>query len=429
MKNKIITSIIAMLLIVSFSITMTSCGKTNESGSFEDVEISDDSGSSEDDKNTFTELDVPFGYSTKKVNIGMAYSTIKIPRTYEILVRNARNVEIQAPEDDTNLHGATMHLLYNFASYNFTVSPDGTGEESPYEESSEYFFDKFAWELPAMTYHVNGRNYTLREQELADKTILGASFTKNDEDVTCTIASGVDLLSSSLDHGPEGCSQITYYFRWNGIASCLSTVVAKDDVEAARRIMEYIISSTKYLPSKVGTEKVFELKNCTVRLPEYMEIDSTSASNIAVVPLNRTSNDAAGIAVGVFSVDTRKTDKITVETMNSSYGEQMAKALSPSGNNYRYYSSTEEVNASPKSISGKPAKHYESIVTCDGGGTTESNPLAGSFLGDPATCQFETLVINDGDTQRALCVWYILPQKDTAQKILRTAANTLTYEK
>ena len=423
---------IALLLIIvaallCASLFLTSCSSNDDKGKINDVEIEDQEDTTKAD-NPFTEMDVPYGYDTKTVQSGMAYATMQIPSGYTETLDSARHLIFTAPDTDPHVHGASFHLLYAFSSYGYSLTNEESGDGSvDSSESADTYADKFEWELPSLSYTVEGARYTLREQALSDATTNGAKFSKDKSAVTCTVADNLDVVTKSGDFVSEGLSQVTYYFKWQKIPCCLTTLVKTDDVKAAKSIMSYIISSTKYKATNLDSRKTYKLKDCALTLPDGME-ENENASNMLYFPVDRVSDSAAGIVVGTFAINTKKTDALTEDTMNSTYGATIASNLSLGGGNYSYYASTSKTNTSPTSLAGKTAKHYTTQVTLDGQGGDEDNALAGTFYGDPANYCFDTLVIKNGNTQRVLCVWYQKIQEKTAKNILSIAANSISFE-
>lgn len=418
-----------LLALICCTTMLSSCKKKDESGKINKVEVSSEKNNDIEKKNTFTELDIPYDYAVKSVQSGMAYSTMKVPKSYDVVADNARHFSFSAPIDDTHVHGATFHLLYDFSSYGFGLDGDGSSKDkSDSSTAADTYVDKFSWELPSLTYTVDGESYNLRSQELGDSIVNGADFTTSKNDVTCTVANDIDLLTSTMDYGPENYSQVTYYYNWQDIPCCMSAVVRNDDVSAAKKIMEYMISSSKYQASHFDTRKTYKLRDCTLSLPNGLEEPKNSSSNILYFPVDRTKDAMAGITVGVFAIDTKETDALSEKTMNSTYGNMIGENLSPGGGSYSYYVSTEKVSSSPSTMAGKKANHYTSIVSMDGQGGNENNALAGTFYGDPANCCIDTLVIKDGTTQHILSVWYQSVQKKSAMNILSIAASSIDFE-
>lgn len=418
MKRYISVALVLLIALSTLALTGCKSGENKEMGKIETVEIDENEGADTDFMNAFTCLDAPFGYTMQSVKNGMAYMKFNVPSSFDVYVHSARHLEIHAPEKDARLHGATFHMVYGYASYGLTLMEDDT------PDSASSFVEQFQWELPSFTYNIYGVPYTLREQELADETVNVTDFCDEEDAVTYTVANNVSLLTSTLDPGPDGASQITYYFRWLGIPCCMSTVVATEDVENTKKVMSYIVSSCTYLPSRVDTEQTYKLSGSTLTLPAGM----MESENVLVTPLDKTSNASAGIAVGVFHVNAKETEKITEESMNSSYALQMAKSLVPGSGAYNVLVDTSKTDESPNTMQGKPAAHYSTLVTLIGSGGDDNNPLAGTFYGDPSQLLMDTLVISDGDTQHALSIAYMYVQETTAMNILNKALYSIQFD-
>lgn len=424
-KNRILL-LVCLLCLITCMFFLVSCGRKSNNGKINYVEIEKAPATEATEKNEFTEMDIPFNYSVKTLTNGMSYQNFKVPKSFTSRVSSARHRILEVPEDDKHIPGATLHMLYNYSGYGFCMG-ESKKEEDSEEKSASNYVDLFSWELPNFSYNFNGDSYTLRKQDLGDEIVSGADFTKKSNSVCCTVANDVDLLSTSKDVGPEGASQITYYYKWQNIPCCISTVVPENEVKAAKKIMQYIISSSTYASTKFDSRETYKLQESTLSLPTGFKT-SKDADNILYYPETNTKNAMSGITVGEFYIDTNKTAKLTSKNMDSSYSAKMAQILSQCGGSYSFVTHSDLVKEEPSTLGGKKAAHYQTMVTMDGGSGTEDSPYAGSFYGEPAICYFDTLVSEVDGTQRILCVFYQEVQRDVAKNILSIAAKSVSYD-
>lgn len=408
--------IIFCFILCTATLSGCSFSKDNERGTIKKVNISTEDDSDVKAKNIFTRREIPFGYTKQTISNGLAYMKFNAPSGYDVLIDSARHIELDVPDKDSRLHGATMHMLYDYSDYNFSLN----GDDTPAEASS--YINNFEWELPSMKYNIEGTSYSLRKQALPDEQVNVTNLSKEKNVVTCTVAKDVDLLASTYDPGPSGYSQVTYYYRWQKIPCCISTVVRTDDIDNAKKIIEYIISSITYLPSRIETSETYKVSGSTLTVVEGM----VASNNKLVVPIDRTTNASAGIVVGLFDIKTNETAKLTEKTMNTTYAAQMAKSLALSSD-YSILAETTSTSDSPNTMAGKKAQHYITNVTFVGESGSENNPLAGTFYGDPCLMTMETLAITENNKQHILCVMYYDVQRQTAKKILSMAAHSVQF--
>lgn len=421
---------IALLLVCGTAVISYASYKvvtaTSSKGDINDVEISDEK-SSNDDRTVFTKLDAPFSYEFTTLKSGMTFSKMDIPASYEATVNNARHITLQVPDDDKHLSGATFQILYNFATVGSTINLDYEGEDTTATDPHG-FHDLFAWELPYLTYKIGGQDYTLRTQELPDEAISGYKFTRTDN-VYCEVCNNVKAKNYAGQYNAKNYSQVTYYYTLDKIPAVISTVVPRERVNDAKTLMEYMISSTTYMPSKINSKKSYDLKNCTVTLPDEMTLAKGSDNNVLYVAQDKTFNGTAGMAVGTFTVDTTETDAVTTDTMDSVYAPQIASqiAFNASGTHEITTSQTSVVEGSGIMLGGKKTKHYQNSMSMVTPYAGIESPYAGTFLGDPAIYYMDTLVAKDGDKQRILAVYYAPTQYKDAQKILKMAAASIEF--
>ena len=423
------------MLLLSTVTSMASCGipsNKNDEGTIKDVEIAEEK-SEYDEKNIFHKLEIPFGYRTKNFNSGIAHLKMEIPSSYSVNVENARHIIIQAPSDDKNVGDATFHLIHSPSHANQNLS---SGAAMPGQDAHAYV-DYFKHELPRFFYSVNGVNYTLREQEIPDEAISGYEFANKDTSkVFSTQADNVvTLLVATNDAGTNEFSQLTYYFDWDGVPSAISTLIPKDKVENARKVIEFIISSSKYLVSKYDNTNTYKLANCTLSLPNSMVVDKRSNNNIARIPVTVTDNATAGITIGSFTIDLNKTEKLTKETMDEKFGMELAGKLSPDWELVPFTTNTEKAESN-LSLSGRNTDHYFNTVTYNskyvanklGEFTYGSSPFNGTFYGDSSITVMQVLTTVDNDKQYVLAILCTPTQFKEANKILQDAANSISFK-
>lgn len=380
----------------------------------------------------FKEKKVPFGYSVKTVTNGMAYQAFKIPSSFKCSIPNARHIIIDAPGDDIYVSGATFHLLYNYTSYGMLTNDPGDGDDSSSEEdTADNYADLFKSELPYLTYYVDEKKYMIGHYDLSDEMVIGSDFSKK-RDVASMVCNDVDLWTSGYGNmGPEGKSEVIYFFKWQGIPCSLSTIVDKSQVKNAKKVMEYMISSSKLKGTRFDTRKTYKLKNATVSLPEGFESDEDYA-NVLNYPYENTKTAMSGISIGEFYIDTKKSEKLTLSSMDDSatYSTALAKNLFVGESGYSFSPSTRKNDDLPKTMGGKKATGYTTFFTLDtpNNGSSGDNIRAGSFYGDPTTCCMDTLVIQDGNTQKILSIFYQPVQEKVAQNILLMASKSISFD-
>ena len=423
------------MLLISTATYMTSCGLSSDKkdeGKIEDIEITEEK-SEYDEKNIYHKLEVPFGYRTKRLNSGAAHLKMEIPSSYSVNVENARHIIIQAPQEDKNVGDATFHLIHSLSHANQRLS---SGEPMPGMDAHAYV-DYFKHELPRFFYSVNGVNYTLREQELPDEAISGYDFADKDSSkVFSTQADNVvTLFVDTNDVGSDEFTQLTYYFLWDEVPSAISTLVPKDKVENARKVIEFIISSSKYLVSKADNTNTYKLANCTLSLPDRMVVDKRSNNNIARIPVTVTDNATAGITIGSFTIDLNKTEKLTEETMNEKFGMEIAGKLSPDWELIPFTAGTQKIESN-LSLGGRSTEHYFNTVTYNskyvadklGEFTYGSSPFNGTFYGNSSVTVMHVLTTVEDDKQYVLALLFKPTQFEEADKILHDAANSISFK-
>ena len=411
MIKRAFSAVLILLLICGL---MGSCGQRAEDGEIEDVEIAEPSYDTEA-ADKFIKAESPHDYEYTSFAIKKAHMRFDVPTTWTVSFVNARYVTIQTPKNDTFLPDTTISILC------------GYGEDIAENEMTQYtlndraykFSDFFSFELAGLTTYTDGIPRHLRSYTAEDEIRNGLAIVDEDHksDAATLIANDVVLVDKTNKYYIDQYGMTSTYVSCDGSPFCFTAIAAKENLEHATQMIEYMISSIAYEKSKPDGYKEISYEDFATCVPSTFS-PITGAENIYISPLNE-NTETAGMAVGVFTMDKKNWDTLDEINLASKYGEKIVSlCFSPYKIDARY---GVQVNAT-NTMEGPD---FSGPVTLDCTNHKDPTEIAGSVFGTYGYYQADYYVTNLEDRPYLITVFYQDCQKDLAKAFGATAYKKL----
>ena len=420
MIKKILSVLLCLVLCLS---VFSACSNGPEEGTIEDVEI-EKAPPGEEASGMFTKLASPYDYDYKTFAWKKAHIAMDIPSTWDVVFVNSRYIQIQVPESDTFIPGASMAFLANYGDY---VNDDAMSEYT-LNDHAYMFSSLFKNELEGIPYFIGNRKCHLRSYTSEDEIRNGLDFVSKEhaKDAATLTASRVFLVDKTgkyfTDHG-----MVTTYFKWDQTPFCFSAIAPEDELVSVREMLEYIVSSICYCKSiPAGYEEV-SYEDFKTKVPASFK-PAEEAENIFVSdPLENT--ETAGMSVGVFRLEQPVDDPVSgikaeplgefsMTDITENYGQTIAEfTFGPYAKNpiYDFYSDD--------------AEESKEKITCNLGvnctGYEYATEIAGSPFGQYANYKGDFYPVEKNGTRYLVVVFYQGTQKDVATAAGKTAVRNL----
>ena len=411
MIKKLLCTILALLLICGL---MGSCGQRAEEGEIEDVEIAEPSYDTEA-AGKFIKAESPHDYEYTSFAIKKAHMRFDVPKTWVVTFVNARYVTIQTPKNDAFLPDTTISILC------------GYGEDIAENEMTQYtlndraykFSDFFSFELAGLTTYTDGIPRHLRSYTAEDEIRNGLSIVDEEHksDAATLIADNVVLVDKTNKHYIDQYGMTATYVSWDGSPFCFTAIAAKENLENATQMIEYMVSSIAYEKSKAVGYKEISYEDFATCVPSTFARVS-NAENIYISPLTE-NTETAGMAVGVFTMDKKNWDTLEADTIATKYSETIASlCFSPYKINALYGIQVNETN-------NMEGPDFSGSVILDCTNYKDPTEIAGSVFGTYGYYQADYYVTNLDDRPYLITVIYQDCQKDLAKAFGITAYRKL----
>lgn len=287
--KKFISLSIAMCLMLS------GCGKEDEKeyGSINEVTINEEVSEVYPEKNIFIESAEDLGYEYKIVNSDRAMMQFKIPKNWTVKDSTQRHFEFVAPADDPLLPGVTLHIMHSFRQ----LSSYG-------DQGVESFEEFFARERLLVFYSAGERSdYYQTDLGHPEYLVTDESITKDNSSFTMHVYESADLFGRVMGRAPEEEYSAVYaYVKWENTPHCISIACPADYLESAKALLNYIISSIKYLPPQPGSMKVETYEGISLTLPADFERYEKD-DYVVFEPSFESGSCHSGSAVGIYDLE------------------------------------------------------------------------------------------------------------------------------
>ena len=347
MKRKIVVAaLIAALLIASLSSCKSSRINEEDLGRINSVEV----GKAEKADPLFEEQEFPFsGYSLTGVNFDSAMMSIKVPSNWSIRVENPSLIRLTAPMEDPYLPGNTFYIQ---CIYDYTMSGNDLDESAG---DVTRLHEPFKTYLEGLKYSIAGsKEGSLRRWRGGWDSIESPDFVDEDN-LACTGIISSEILYDKKTSAvvAQNVGFVATFFSWQDFPVMISTFALQGEIDDAKAVTEYIMSTATYRKPKFGdTEEKEFSKKVSATLPKEFA-SATGLSNVYRGPDGKTEA-TSGLSIGIYEVPAEFADKsIDAQTIMKEVGKSYALELMDQSCAGRYEASVNVTGEAEKSLAGE----------------------------------------------------------------------------
>lgn len=402
-KNKLI------IMLMMLALLLASCsGKENNMGVIEDVEIENQE--LETEPPLFEKQPSPFkDYTYQKVEMYAAKMSFELPVTWKVYPHNANAFKISVPYDDPHFAGNTFYVqcLYDF------ITEDGQLDED--KSDAKYLYRPFAAYIEGLSYSVGGSTEgCLRRWRGGWDTSVVPSFVSDDK-LAYTVTAEDEVLynkkTASLIETDTAFNAV--FYKWQNFPVMISSFSYNDQAEDAVKMLEFIMSTSRYLPQKVGTVIQASFGKHTFSLPQ----DFAQGQGTAFHAPNSGAYSTGGMGLSIYEVnkDALDAEVYADEDILDMYGERIAFDLVDPGCRDEYYLSSMSLDGEPeKKEAGIDRIIYASCNIV----TDEENHVVANYPYGSASCYLVNIYVREVSGKCIMCaVMFAPPQTNLASTI------------
>ena len=303
-NSKIVTLMCVILLILSLS----PCEKKAEFGEIEDIEINETEDYAEE--NIFKPVDDDLGYEYKVFRHPRAYMQFQYPAGWTLSVDSARHLTFQAPADDPQLPGITIHVLHDF------------GMGHMYRDTVGSYGQIFDSDTHAIYYKLEDSYYRQSGYTAPASQETDTSFSNRPDTLSKAIFKNVNMVHQSMGTMPkEKCDIVQYYVKWADIPTVFSVAGNNECTDKMESLLTYMVSSITYLRDEITTTQNITYDDITIPVPSWFV---KREENIFYSDFKE-STCCSGMGVGIFHTS----EELTPENVMFTYAEKMSQYFLP----------------------------------------------------------------------------------------------------
>ncbi len=296
MKRKALAVLLSLSLLLSFS----ACGAPKkeepaiEQGGFNPVTVSEKTEKDYSEKNTFTQLDEPFGFEYKEICLPRSHQRFMVPNIMSVSVITARHLKMTMTGGDAfGSKDIDFHLHLKTPVQDQGVF---TGYTPPSTISSS--LKTFNNELIYTSFAIGNDNY--RFDTVPDISARMLPSISNGDNACYFEFEDPSLLGDKNSSTLAGYSALVFAYTFDGVDAIWYSVFPKESLENVKKLLTYIVSTVKYEMFEDRPFSSVSLNNFDFCVPPDAVLKTYGTSSFYQVPYLKSLSSYAGFGVGVF---------------------------------------------------------------------------------------------------------------------------------
>lgn len=393
LRRTFITILIAMLVLTSLSACKSSKINEEDLGRISSVEV----GKAEKATPLFEEQECPFnGYALTGLRFDSAMMSLKVPSSWSVKVENPSLIRLDASMDDPYFPGNTFYIQ---CIYDYSMTEDELNQAA---NDVSKLHAPFKTYLEGLKYSIAGsKEGSLRRWRGGWDSLETPDFVEEDN-LSCTGILSDEILYDKKTSGivAQNVGLVATFFAWQDFPVMISTFALRGEMEDAKKMTEYMMSTVSYRKPKIGDteEKTFG-KKVSASLPSEFKV-SSDVSNVYRAP-TETSTSTSGISLGIYEVTDKFADKsIDAQELMRQYGQTYAFELMDPACTGLYEPSINVTGEAEESLVGEVRAFFANCTMI----TNEEAPVAAYKTYGPASLLYMNCYVVEKNEKHYLVI-------------------------